>query len=134
MVMRALVAEMNGTEWTVPPLPSAYPNMNVNPVKDCVEKEVKIQEKQYGGSDYSNMAVLGVKGALKLVAWHTREKWWRGAQRQIILLPKSALENLVENVRSEIRQWRNVEGITTGDVLVAWLLKVCSKIYRLMWS
>lgn len=127
MVMRALVAEMKGTEWTVPPLPLAYPNANVNPVKECVEREVKMQEVQSGafGSDYSGMAVLGIKGALKLAAWHTREKWWRGAQRQIVLLPKEVLSVLVEGVRAEIRRWREgAEGVTTGDVLVAWLLKV----------
>ncbi|KXN92861.1 hypothetical protein AN958_07058 [Leucoagaricus sp. SymC.cos] len=124
MVMRALVAEMNGTEWTVPPLPLEYPNANVNPVKERVEEEVRMQEYQRACNDYSNMAVLGIKGALKLAAWHTREKWWRGAQRQIILLPKLALSSLVDNVRSEIGKWRQgAEGITTGDVLVAWLLK-----------
>lgn len=124
MVMRALVAEMNRTEWTVPPLPLEYPNINRNPVKECVEEEVKMQEYQLGSNDYSNMSVLGIKGALKLVAWHTRERWWRGAQRQTILLPKKALSILVEDVRSDIRKWReSSEGITTGDVLVAWLTK-----------
>jgi hypothetical protein len=125
MVMCALVAEMNGTEWTVPLLPQEYPNINTNPVKECVEEEVRVQQQLQGCDDYSNMAVLGIKGALKLVAWHIREKWWRGAYRQIILLPKDALEFLVENVRSEIRRWKeSAEGITTGDVLIAWLLKV----------
>lgn len=125
MVMRALVAEMNCTEWVVPPLPLPYPNLNVNPVKQCVEREVETQEAQLGHHDYSSMAVLGIKGALKLVAWHTREKWWRGAQRQIVLLPKDALSALVDGVRNDIRKSREgAEGVTTGDVLVAWLLKV----------
>lgn len=125
MVMRALVAEMHGKEWVVPPLPLEYPRVNVNPVKACSEEEIRMQEYQHSCNDYSSMAVLGIKGALKLAAWHTREKWWRGAQRQIILLPKDALGSLVDYVRSDIRKWReSADGITTGDVLVAWLLKV----------
>ncbi|KAF9448371.1 hypothetical protein P691DRAFT_800878 [Macrolepiota fuliginosa MF-IS2] len=126
MVMRALVAEMNGTDWVVPPLPLAYPRTNVNPIKECVEREVRIQDAQLGGSgnDYSGMAILGIKGALKLAAWHVKEKWWGGAQRQIVLLPKDGLTALVEAARSEIKKCKgNAAGITTGDVLVAWLLK-----------
>ncbi|KAJ3560727.1 hypothetical protein NP233_g10644 [Leucocoprinus birnbaumii] len=124
LVMCALVAEITGKEWAVPPLPLEYPKVNTNPVKECVEEEVRMQENQHGSNDYSGMSVLGLGGAVKLAAWHTREKWWRGAQRQIILLPKAALTLLVESVRSEIRKWRQTsEGITTGDVLVAWLMK-----------
>jgi hypothetical protein len=125
MVMRALVAEMHGKEWVIPPLPLEYPSVNINPVKECVEGEVRMQEYRPCCNDYSSMAILGIKGALKLAAWHVREKWWRGAQRQIVLLPKGAMEFLVENVRNDIRRWKeSAEGITTGDVFVAWLLKV----------
>jgi len=122
MVMDALIAEINGKEWTVPPLPLEYPSVNSNPIKECVEEEVRMQEYR---NDYSGVAVLGVNGVLKLAAWHARERWWRGAQRRIILLSKTALESLVGHVRSNIRKWReSAEGISTGDVLVAWLLKV----------
>lgn len=126
MIMHALIAEIKGKKWTVPPLPLEYPNVNSNPIKECAEEEVRIQEHRHECINYSGMAVLGVSGALKLAAWHVRERWWRGAQRRIILLSKAALKSLVEHVRGSIRKWREcVEGISTGDVLVAWLLKVC---------
>ena len=125
MVMDALIAEINGKEWIAPPLPLEYPSVNSNPIKERVEEEVRMQEYRHENNDYSGVAVLGVNGVLKLAAWHARERWWRGAQRRIILLSKTALESLVGHVRSNIRKWReSAEGISTGDILVAWLLKV----------
>lgn len=162
MVMHALVAEMRqhcqdskferSELWVAPPLPLPHPNRNINPVKACIEREIALMQKTSSqlvesGDDYSNMAVLGIKGALTLAAWHTREKWWRGARREIVILPKKVLEWIVEGVRKDIKKWRegslsrssrnggtsigrNGGGlVTTGDVLVAWLLKVRSRAF-----
>jgi len=73
MIMHALIAEIKGKEWTAPPLPLEYPSVNSNPIKECAEEEVRIQEHRHECINYSGMAVLGVSGALRLAAWHVRE-------------------------------------------------------------
>lgn len=119
-VMRALMAEMSGRDWEVPPLPPR--GLNENPVLSALDLEVQSSAPGQEADGFSN---LGVSGTLKLVAWHLRERWWRGADRRIVLLPKEALTFLVNGVRVELHQEHDDPGkVTTGDILVAWCLKV----------
>lgn len=130
--MRALVAEMNGQDWDVPALPPS--GFRVNPVQEALNAEIK-KHKDEGQPDpenYHGFAVLGVTGAVKQVAWHIREKWWGGADRRILLLPKDILSFLVNGARVELdraREGQEYLKITTGDVLVAWILKVRDRIF-----
>lgn len=144
MVMHALVSEMQHRPWDVPPLPLPFPDLNVNPVKAFAVREIELMRASHPShlaesGDYSGMAVLGIKGALMLVAWHTKEKWWGGARREIVILPKKVLASIVDSARSEIKRGRTgsrsgdgEELVSTGDVLVAWLLKVCFKSFWLI--
>ncbi|KIM42834.1 hypothetical protein M413DRAFT_10275 [Hebeloma cylindrosporum] len=122
-VMNALVAEMNGNEWVVPPLP--HEGMNANLVEEVLAHETRMEQscsKNY--QDYSGYTFLGVGGYMKLIAWHVRERWWRGAERRIILMPKVVMNHLVEEVRASLRsEQRQTDHVTTGDILVAWIFK-----------
>ncbi|KAJ7499307.1 hypothetical protein FB451DRAFT_1204965 [Mycena latifolia] len=118
-VMRALVAEMQGKEWDVPPPPPE--GMHANPIDKAVHKKLAERKYEYPRAGYS---ALGVKGMLWVVGWHLRERYWRGSTHRIFIIPKESLSLLVDGVKSEVRRENpNVE-VTTGDVLVAWLMKV----------
>ncbi|KAF5336942.1 hypothetical protein D9611_002884 [Ephemerocybe angulata] len=117
LVMRALVSELNGVEWSVPPMPT--PGLNVNPVLQALEQKYLTRDRMYKG-----YTPLGVTGLVKLVAFHMREKWWRGAERQTVLLPKEAFVYLVESSRDALKkEGKNVENVSSGDILVAWIYK-----------
>jgi hypothetical protein len=125
--MRALVAELNGKEWAPPPMPAE--GLNVNQLAEALEVEEKrceaIPSKEL--QEYKGYSVLGLYKFLKLIGWHLREKWWNGADRRIILLPKDAFAHLVDGVKVALREeGKQAEQITTGDVLVAWACKVCA--------
>jgi hypothetical protein len=124
-ITRALMAEMQGRDWPVPPLPPS--GFNTNPMQQALD--VQIQRQKDEGledlTDYSGFSVLGITGAVKLAAWHMRERWWSGADRRILLLPKDVLAFLVDGSRSELdREVKDAARVTTGDILVAWVLKV----------
>ncbi|KAF8164846.1 hypothetical protein B0H34DRAFT_761665 [Crassisporium funariophilum] len=122
-VMNALVAEMHGREWDVPPLPQE--GMNINLIDEVLQREVVAEgSTRRNYQDYSGYTPLGVSGLVKMVAWHLRERWWRGADRRILLMPKPVLDALVEEVRSALRnEKKQTEHVTTGDILVAWMFK-----------
>lgn len=124
-IMNAVIAEIKGHEWTAPLAP--HEGLNVNPLEQVLAEELRIAEsasrKEY--QDYSGYSPLGAAGFVKLVAYHTKEKWWKGADRRIILLPKSVLSYITEDVKAALRKEnRQVENVSTGDILVAWIFKV----------
>lgn len=124
-IMIALIAEIKGQEWTIPEAPRE--GLNINPVEQALGEELRISEsasrKEY--QDYSAYTPLGAAGFVKLVGYHTKEKWWNGADRRIILLPKAVLNYITEDVRASLRKEnRQVENVSTGDILVAWIFKV----------
>ncbi|KAF5371956.1 hypothetical protein D9615_008116 [Tricholomella constricta] len=128
-ILRALVSEMKGEEWVAPPLPPS--GFNDNPVQRALDAEVQAHNDQGRPEpeNYYGFTNLGVTGALKQIAWHMRERWWSGADRRILLLPKDVLSFLVNGVRADLRdnlsmhEDRGKSEITTGDILVAWILK-----------
>ena len=125
LVMNALVAEMRGQEWAVPPLPSE--GLTSNAVQEALDSEAGTEkENQEHYPDYNAYTSLGLGGILKVIAWHVRERYWRGADRRIILLPKDIAKLLVDDVRSTLQRESQVTThVTTGDVLTAWIFKVC---------
>ncbi|GLB33239.1 putative lysr family regulatory protein [Lyophyllum shimeji] len=126
-IVRALVQEMKGEPWDVPALPS--PGFTPNPVQSALDAAVEQGRGAEGegegkGTDgYSGFTDLGVGGAVKQVAWHLRERLWYEADRRIVLVPKDVLDYLVESVRGEPRSEASDNEVTTGDILVAWILK-----------
>jgi hypothetical protein len=123
--MNALVAEMRGEEWAVPPLPSE--GLTSNAVQEALDLEADAKKENLKRHpDYNAYTSLGLFGLLKVIAWHVRERYWRGADRRIVLLPKDIVKLLVDDVRSTLQQESQVTThVTTGDILTAWIFKVC---------
>ncbi|KAJ7179565.1 hypothetical protein C8R46DRAFT_1074109 [Mycena filopes] len=118
-VVNALVAEMRGQKWDVPPPPPE--GYSPNPIERMLLRKVAEQPAEYPSPGYS---ALGVKGSLWLMGWHLRERYWRGSIHRIFCIPKDCISLLVEGVKADVQ--RNVlhdADVTTGDVLVAWLVK-----------
>ncbi|KAJ7122823.1 hypothetical protein C8R44DRAFT_735468 [Mycena epipterygia] len=118
-VMRALGAEMRGQEWDVPPPPPE--GMHPNPIDQVLTTRIAQGKSEYPTPPYW---VLGLKGVLWLVGWHLRERYWRGSTHRIFIIPKECLCSLVDGVKSEVRRKSPDVEVTTGDVVVAWLMKV----------
>nr|GAT47740.1 predicted protein [Mycena chlorophos] len=116
-VMNAVVAELHGNEWTVPaPPPEGW---NPNPIVETLKLAalpIKGIEVPY--------SPLGVKSSLWLYGWHLRERFWRGATHRIFVVPKECINLLAEPVKTVVRSLAPGLTVTTGDVLVAWFLKV----------
>lgn len=123
-VMRAIAAEMKGRDWDIPILPCE--GLNMNPVQMAMDWEVAARDRQgQGYPGHGGYSVLGIGGSLKTVGWHVREKWWRGAVQNILILPKRAHDRLIGRVRADLERLSGEPGkVSTGDILVAWLLKV----------
>jgi len=106
----------------VPPLPCE--GINVNPVEEILARESLAEKKNY--EDVVAYTPIGPAGFLKLAGYHVKERWWKGADRRIIIMPKNVLEFIVEDVRSALRrEKKQAENVTTGDILVSWIFKVC---------
>ncbi|PPQ73589.1 hypothetical protein CVT24_007957 [Panaeolus cyanescens] len=124
MIVNALISELKGEEWEAPPMPQ--PGLNTNPfdvaVKECVAADQASGNMNHGHVAYTH---IGPADFMKMVAWHTREKWWRGADRRILLVPKLFVQGITEEVRKELSNGRSESEshVTSGDVLVAWIFK-----------
>lgn len=136
-IMRALVSEMRGEDWTVPPLPKS--GFSENPLQQALDAHIQAYDSQNGTKpeDYHGFVNLGVAGAVKQIAWHVRERWWNGADRRILLMPKDVFLFLTNTVRAEFSRSSgtgNANRVTTGDILVAWVLKVFDRSAYAQWS
>lgn len=119
LVMRALIAELNNKPWPVPS--HLTPGVNINPIVRLLERE----ENPAIDGAYRAFTPTGISGFLKMVAWHTRERYLRGADRRICLVPKDAFDRLVEGVKGElIKKGHATNSVSSGDILTAWLYKV----------
>ncbi|KAG5646998.1 hypothetical protein DXG03_001722 [Asterophora parasitica] len=124
-ILRALVSEMKGEYWDAPPLPAG--GFSDNPIQSALDAEIQAYRGLPAPENYYGFTNLGVSGAMKQIAWHMRERWWSGADRRILLLPKDVLAILVNGVRADLQRGgdadRDKTEVTTGDILVAWILK-----------
>ncbi|KAG7096563.1 hypothetical protein E1B28_003985 [Marasmius oreades] len=128
-VVNAVVDELAGneTEWTPPPLP--LPGMVENPVQRALE-EISAQNPGEDGFPLKSplYSAMGVTGALGMAAWHLRERYWRNAVPRCLVIPDRVVTSLVRGVRQRVLEERGrvglgTEEVSTGDVLVAWLMK-----------
>ncbi|KDR74481.1 hypothetical protein GALMADRAFT_227535 [Galerina marginata CBS 339.88] len=118
-IMNALVAEMNGREWMIPP--RLVEGMNVNLLEEVLARESLVENPSKNDEGHVGYTTINLAGFLKLVAGHLIERFWSGAERRIVLMPKTVLNLLVQEVlRGE---QKDVERVTTGDILVAWIFK-----------
>ncbi|KAJ3511176.1 hypothetical protein NMY22_g15732 [Coprinellus aureogranulatus] len=114
LVMRALIAEINGKPWPVPP--PLTPGVNVNPIVRALERE----ENPAIEGAYRAFTPAGFAGFWKMA----RERYWGGVTRRICLLPRDAFAHLVEGVKSEsVKKGHPTNSVSSGDVLTAWLYK-----------
>lgn len=120
--MHALVAEMRGQEWNVPPPPPE--GTHSNPIDQVLT--AKVAQGLKSECPTPPYWALGLKGILWLVGWHLRERYWRGSAHRIFIIPKECLSFLVDGIKSEVRRTSPEVNVTTGDVIVAWLMKVHS--------
>ncbi|KAF8883455.1 hypothetical protein BD779DRAFT_872480 [Infundibulicybe gibba] len=119
LVVNAVISELRGSSWEIPQLPSE--GLVENPLQEVLNAASKVNPAIAPDVGFS---ILGVKGTLGLVAWHLRERWWRGADRTILILPNKVVEFLVDTTRAKVQaECDGSVRVTTGDVLVAWLLK-----------
>ncbi|KAL0058583.1 hypothetical protein AAF712_010459 [Marasmius tenuissimus] len=119
-VVRAVIAELSGhgRGWNPPPLPN--PGLNVNPVKTVLDD---LGNRDSGGENSPFYSVLGVAGAIGMLAWHIRERLWRKADPHTVIVPNGAVTWLVQGVREQLRNLEVTIEVSTGDVLTSWLMK-----------
>ncbi|TFK23325.1 hypothetical protein FA15DRAFT_594441 [Coprinopsis marcescibilis] len=121
-VTKALVSEMKGETWIPPALPSE--GTVSNPIAHELSQHLSRNPSLGDTTEYKGYAPLGVVGLLKTVLWHLKETYWAGADRRIVLLPKAALTYIVAEVRrSLVDEGKEGHGVTSGDVIVAWIYK-----------
>ncbi|THU89981.1 hypothetical protein K435DRAFT_728668 [Dendrothele bispora CBS 962.96] len=128
-VIEAVMAELNGREWDVPPLPPPGPIPNeLQDYLDASETRPDIAsalERPLDIQPLSGYTEIGISGAFRTLFYHViKGIWWNEASRYIILLPKKALDYLVNGVRSELaREGKDTPRVSSGDVLIAWVWK-----------
>ncbi|KIK65743.1 hypothetical protein GYMLUDRAFT_240221 [Collybiopsis luxurians FD-317 M1] len=125
MIVKALISELTGQTWPVPPLPP--PGLNVNPMEDLLHRVASDYQDNQELRDASGYTNVGVFGALKLAALHTRERWWNNAERRIFIIPAPVVSQFLDEIRSnflsELGRSSESNHISSGDILVAWLMK-----------
>jgi hypothetical protein len=123
-IVQAVVAELERRPWDVPSLPK--PGLNENRVMRVLEPELQArQRRKKDYVDQSSYTPVGIGGALWVAGWHLREKYWRGADRRLVFVPQAALNYLVDDVRAQLKRDLCHTKVSTGDILTAWIYKVC---------
>ncbi|KAF9076640.1 hypothetical protein BDP27DRAFT_1380104 [Rhodocollybia butyracea] len=122
MIVNALISELNGQAWHVPPLPSS--GLNVNPLQEFLNRAVADVDDLHQLRDASGYVNVGLTGVLKVAGWHTFERWWRNAQRRIFIIPGPVITQFLDRVRVDLpTESEDTNHISTGDILVAWLMQ-----------
>ncbi|TFK23327.1 hypothetical protein FA15DRAFT_594414 [Coprinopsis marcescibilis] len=122
-VTKALVAELKGEVWTPPPLP--VEGFNTNLIADELTAHLAENPELPSLTQYKGYKLFGnLRGFVRFALWQLKEKWWGGAERRILLLPKDALDYIVQDVRRALAEGgQKGSQVSSGDVLVAWLYK-----------
>jgi hypothetical protein len=123
MIVNALISELTGQAWHVPSLPSS--GLNVNPLQEFLDRAVTDADDLHQLRDTSGYVNMGLTGVLKVAGWHTCERWWRNAQRRIFIIPGPVITQFLDKVRVDLpTESEDTNHISTGDILVAWLMQV----------
>ncbi|KAF5346932.1 hypothetical protein D9758_010152 [Tetrapyrgos nigripes] len=128
-VVTGIIAELNGREWDVPP--SLRPGYSPNELQDYLDAEeakpemASLLERPLDLQPFAGYTDVGISGAFHALYYHViKGVWWNEALRHIILLPKKALDYLVNGVRTELAsEGIDTPRVSTGDILVAWVYK-----------
>lgn len=129
-VIHALEAEIHGREWEPPH--SLHEGYNVNVLQESLEVTLKqVSESGQLDSDHGLIIYRGVTFAtrwmvIKFVLWHVWQQLWHRATGRVIVLPSQTCATLVNRTRRELEATgiTNVR-LSTGDIISAWVFKVC---------
>lgn len=120
LIVNALISEIKGLSWAVPPVPK--PGTNTNVVLKVLDKHKRsgaVQPVEFAG--YTDLKTLGT---MKLVFNQLRKRVFQDVQNHLVILKKDIVDFLVADVRQALhRQGKISPRVSTGDVLVAWLWK-----------
>lgn len=120
MVCQALDAELQGKEWSVPVLPAEGAP---NPLDLAMDKAVEGLEGAAGGAmrDYAKATFWTTFVFLANLFW---EYAWHGTETKNIYIGADVVKRIVDPAKREVREVsEEQEYVSTGDVLLAWLLK-----------
>ena len=132
-IIHSLEAEMLGKEWDIPPPP--HPGLNVNDLQAVLKKAVEEEDKQPTKTivKYESISIrLGT--LLMFVVWHRFAVWhmwqwvWHKVERKMVIIPPKVYEKLVADARAAMDKESGGQSkvrLSTGDVLSAWISKVC---------
>ena len=126
-IVHSLEAEILGKKWDIPPAPRS--GMNVNSLQAVLEKAVEENKKAMKTDvKHESISVLGIGTLLMIVIWHIWQWVWHGARRKTVILPPKVYEKVVHDARAAMDKELDGESkvrLSTGDVLSAWIFKVC---------
>jgi len=125
-VVHALEAESLGQPWSTPA--SLEPGINENKMQTFIDKTES--ERQKSGTplpaDYRAASIIGLWFIISFLWWHFWQHFWHKAQRRMILMPPQAYQKLVRDAREAMaREGKTDVRLSTGDVITAWIYKVC---------
>ena len=124
-VLRAIDAEMQGKEWEVPPM-----YLGENPVAKAVrdmEESEAMYEEEPASLRYLKQVLVskepdGIKQFMERMEWEWNTQ---DVEYRAVYLGRDVVRNLVLSVNEELaKESGGKERASTGDVLLAWFLKV----------
>ena len=135
-IIHSLEAEMLDKEWDIPPPP--HPGLNVNELQAVLEKAIEEEDKKATETDtnYESVSIVGLGVLLMVVVWHVWQWVWHKAERKLVILPPKLYEKLVADARAAVDKESGGQSkvrLSTGDVLSAWIFKVCCYYYFILW-
>ncbi|KAF5372620.1 hypothetical protein D9758_005245 [Tetrapyrgos nigripes] len=148
-IMRGLNAELNGKEWTPPPL------FTSNIMKDAFEEGLPSDVSSKEDTSVSTTPSTGPKldhfpsksdlvsaatqafahfkntlvpltsiELIKMFLHSAYERFYHGVETQTVFIDPRTLENMVREVKDEVQASGKGRWVSTNDVLMAWMLKI----------
>lgn len=115
-VLRAIEAELNGDDWTPPPLDEE------NRVTKAADELVRTTPHSPYGS-WTRTLHDAISWLWFGLAHVVRFKLWRACASKGVFIGRDLLAGLVEAAKAEMKETRTGEYVTEADVVSAWLMK-----------
>ena len=127
-IIHSLEAEMLGNEWDIPP--PLHPGLNVNHLQAVLEKAAEAEDNNATETNakYNSVSIVGLGTLLMFVVWLILQWVWHKTERKMIILPPKVYEKVVDDARAAMDKESGEHSkvrLSTGDVLSAWITKVC---------
>lgn len=119
---RCFEAELNGLPWEVPPV---FPSNPLQAALDALEEGASGASEEAADDAMRYFPPGTEANVTEMLASFARELDEGAAERRTMWVGREVLEKLVGRVKEEVR--RETEGTkfcSTGDILIAWFLKV----------